>query len=120
MQDKMKIGALDLRVDIGYAKEYMEAAWNILQQTQPRDFIISTGETHTIKELIDVAFKEVGLNPEGLVEIDPAFARPGKQVELVGNIIKAKQAFGFNPAIKFKELIKILIKHKQEEIGNTP
>lgn len=119
LQHKMTIGALDLRVDIGYAKEYMEAAWQIMQQNTPDDFIISTGETHTIKEFIDEAFKQAGLNSEGLVEIDPTFARPGKQVELVGDITKARKAFGFSPKIKFAELIRILIEHKQKEIDKT-
>ena len=116
MQDKIFVGALDLPVDIGYAKEYMEAAWRIMQQDKPEDFIISTGETHTIKELIDEAFNQVGLNPESLVEIDPKFSRPGKQIELVGDISKAREKINFYPKIKFKELIKILIDHHLNEI----
>ena len=116
IQDKMTIGALDLPVDIGYAKEYMEAAWKIMQYDKPEDFVISTGESHLIQELVDEAFGLVGLNPKGLVEIDPKFARPGKQVELVGDISKAREKLGFEPKVKFKELIKLLIEHKQREI----
>jgi len=116
MQDKLYIGSLDLPVDIGYAKEYMETAWKIMQHDQPEDFIISTGETNTIREIIDEAFSQVGVNPQGRVEIDPKFARPGKQVELVGDITKAKEKIGFDPKVKYKELIKILIEEKQREI----
>jgi len=115
-QERLALGSLELPVDIGYAREYMEAAWKILQLDEPDDFIISTGETHTIGEIVDEAFRQVGVNPEGLIVIDPAFARPGKQAVLVGDIGKAKRKLGFEPKIKFVELIRILIASYREEI----
>ena len=117
MQKDLSVGCLDLPVDIGYAKEYMETAWKIMQQEKPDDFIISTGETHTIKEYIDETFKQLGIETEEKIKIDPKFARPGKQVGLMGDIGKAKKTFGFEPKIKFKELINILIKSKLDEFN---
>ena len=75
------------------------------------DFIISTGETHTIEEYVNEAFRQVGINPDGKIKIDPNFARPGKQPIWVGDISKAEDMIGFNPKVKFKELIKIIIDH---------
>jgi len=115
VQKELSVGCLDLPIDIGYAKEYMETAWKIMQLDKPDDFIISTGETHTIKEYIDEAFFQLGIESEGRIKIDLQFARPGKQVELMGDISKAKKVFGFEPKVKFKELINILIKSKLNE-----
>ncbi len=115
-QKELSIGSLDLPVDIGYAEEYMEAAWKIMQLDKPDDFIISTGETHTIKEYIEEAFKQVKVNPEGKIKLDPKFARPGKKTVFVGDISKARELIGFNPKIKFKELIAILIDAAKKEI----
>ncbi len=117
LQDKLRIGSLDLRVDIGYAEDYMEAAWKIMQLDKGEDFIISTGKTYTIGELIDEAFSQVGIKKEGLIEIDPNFARPGKQVELVGDITKAKIKIGWEPKVNSKELIRILIKSEMSKLN---
>tara|TARA_Y100000310_G_scaffold204358_1_gene204622 strand:- start:10587 stop:12752 length:2166 start_codon:yes stop_codon:yes gene_type:complete len=115
-QDKLMIGALDLPVDIGYAKEYMETAWKIMQADEPEDFIVSTGESSLIRDLIDEAFKQVGVDPKGKVEIDPNFARPGKQIELVGDITKAKEKLGFEIKTTTKDLIKILIDDQMKRV----
>ena len=114
-QKQIALGSLDMSVDIGYAKEFMEAAWQIMQQENPDDYVIGTGEGRTIREFLEEAFAQVGLKTEGLVTIDPKFVRPGKQPTLIGDITKAKEAFGFNPKIKFKELIKILIENQLKE-----
>jgi GDPmannose 4,6-dehydratase len=122
----MSLGCLDLEVEMGHAKEYMETAWKIMQLEKADDFVISTGETHTIREYVEEAFSQVnieikwegeGLDEKGfnkitneeIITINPKFARPGKIRALVGDITKAKETFGFEPKIKFKELIRKLI-----------
>lgn len=108
-QDKFTLGDLSLRIDWGYAREYMEAAWQILQLEKPDDFIIATGEAHSVKEFVDKAFSVVGLKSEQHVVIDQSLVRPTKTSALIGDIAKAKQAFDFNPRYKFKELVKLMV-----------
>jgi len=108
-QDKLTLGDLSLRIDWGYAREYMEAAWQILQLEKPDDFIIATGEAHSVKEFVDKAFSVVGLKSEQHVVIDQSLVRPTKTSVLIGDIAKAKQAFDFNPRYKFKELVKLMV-----------
>lgn len=117
MQKKLYLGDLSTKVDFGYAPEYMEAAWKIMQQEKPDDFIICTGETHSIKEFLEEAFKQVGLNAEDYVEYDRQFERPGKTGDLVGDYSKATRTFGYQPKVKFKEIIKMLIENDLKEIG---
>jgi len=116
LRDKLEVGDLNLKVDWGYAKEYMEAAWNILQLDKPDDFIICTGEVHSLKEFLDGAFKKVGLDYKDYVQVNPKFIRGAKTSTLCGNYSKAKKAFGFEPKVKFKEIIKMLIEHDIEEV----
>jgi GDP-mannose 4,6-dehydratase len=116
LQKKLYLGDLSTRVDFGYAPEYMEAAWNIMQLTNPEDFVICTGETHSVKEFLEETFKQVGLNANDYVEYDKQFERPGKTGDLVGDFSKATRAFGYQPKIKFKELIKMLIENDLKEV----
>jgi GDPmannose 4,6-dehydratase len=109
LQDKLVLGDLDARIDWGYAKEYMEAAWNIMQQPKPDDFIIASGEAHSVRELLDEAFGFLNLNPDKYVEIDQSLLRPAKTGLLIGDTSKAKNAFGFEPKVKFKDLVKIMV-----------
>ena len=111
LQDKLYLGDLSAEVDFGYAREYMEAAWNIMQLDAPDDFIICTGETHSIKELLIQTFTRLGLDHEEHVEFDDRLVRPGKTSRLVGDYSKANKTFGFEPKVKFNELIDILIEH---------
>ncbi len=111
LQDKVHLGNLDLEVDFGYAPEYMEAAWNMLQQEKPDDYIICTGESHPIKEWLYEAFRQVGLNAEEYWVHDARFARPSSTSALIGDTTKARNAFGFNPNVKFKELVKLMVEH---------
>jgi len=115
LQNKLLLGNLDTKIDFGYAKEYMEAAWNIMQLEKPDDFIICTEETHSVKEFLEEAFKAVGLNSSDYVEFDPRFARPGNTSSLIGDTSKARKMFGFNPKYKFKELVKLMVEHDLEE-----
>ena len=109
LQKELVLGNLEAQIDWGYAKEYMEAAWQILQQPQGDDFIIATGEIHSVKEWLQEAFALVGLDPERYVRFDQRFMRKADTSLLVGDTSKAKKAFGFEPKVKFKELVKIMV-----------
>lgn len=113
-QDKLVLGDLSARIDWGYSKEYMEAAWQILQLDQPDDFIIATGEAHSVKEWVDRAFAVVNLKPDNYVVTDPSLMRPAKTSTLIGDITKAKKAFGFDPKVKFEELVKLMVEADME------
>ena len=108
-QDRLVLGDLTAKIDWGYSKEYMEAAWQILQQDKPDDFIIATGEVHSIEEFVNEAFSYVDLDPTKYVSSNKKFFRPTKTGVLRADISKARNTFGFDPKIKFKELIKIMI-----------
>ncbi|EKE05037.1 MAG: hypothetical protein ACD_19C00426G0059 [uncultured bacterium] len=106
---KVALGNLEAKRDWGFARDYCEAMYLILQADEPDDFVIATGETHTIRELCEVAFKYVGLNYEDFVVIDKRFIRPTETGPLVGNPTKAKKILGWEPKTKFKELVKMMV-----------
>lgn len=108
-QDTLTLGDMSAQIDWGYAREYMEAAWNILQLPKPDDFIIATGEAHSVKEFVDAAFRSANLDPEKHVTTDKKFFRPAANNVLIGDASKAKKAFGFNPKIKFNELVRLMV-----------
>ena len=89
----------------------MEAAWNIMQLDYSGDFIISTGEAHTVKDFLNEAFSIVNLNPDDYVEFDPKYARPSDTSLLIGDTSKAEKAFGFRPKVRFKELVKLMLEN---------
>lgn len=109
LQDKLMLGDLDAKIDWGYAKEYMEAAWSIMQLKEPDDFIISTGEVHSVREFAETAFKFVGLDYKDYVLTDEKLLRPANTSVLVGDISKAKNAFQYEPKVKITELIRIMV-----------
>lgn len=109
LQDKLYLGNLDSKRDWGYAKEYIEAMWLMLQQDKPDDYVIATNETHTIKEFLEEAFKHAGLDWEDYVEIDSRYFRPAEVDLLIGDYAKAKKVLGWEPKTKFKELVKIMV-----------
>lgn len=115
LQDKLYLGDMDAKIDFGFAGEFMEAAWNILQLEKPDDFVIGTGEAHSVREFVDEAFRLVGLNAQDYVEVDPKLLRPGKTSTLVADYSKAKKAFGYEPKVKYKDLVKIMIDHDLQE-----
>ena len=128
LQDKLYLGNLNAKRDWGYAKDYIECMWLILQADYADDFVIATGEMHTVREFVDLAFKEVdielkwigeGVNEKGidkntgkvLVEVDEKFFRPAEVDQLLGNPQKAKEKLGWNPTkTSFKELVKIMVR----------
>jgi len=108
-QDKLVLGDLEARVDWGFARDYMEAAWSILQLDSPNDFVIATGETHSVGEFADEAFKVVNLDSSKYIESSKKYMRQTKTSELKGDISKAKSIIGFEPKVKFAELVKLMV-----------
>ena len=113
-QKELSLGNLDAKIDFGYAKEYMEAAWTIMQQEKADDYIVCTGELHTVREWLEEAFSVVGLNANDYLKFDPRFARPGNTGVLDGDNSKLR-SIGFEPKIKFKELVKLMVEHDLRE-----
>ena len=108
-QDKLYLGDIDAQLDFGFAGEYMEAAWNIMQLDKPDDFVIGTGEAHSVREFVEEAFNVVGLKAADYVEIDKKLLRPGRTSTLVADYSKAKSVFGYEPKVRYKELVKIMV-----------
>ena len=109
LQDKLFLGNLDAKRDWGYAKEYVEAMWLMLQQDQPDDYVIATGETHTIREFCEAAFGHVGLDWQKYVEFDKRYMRPSEVDILIGDAAKAKRILGWEPKTKFKQLAQLMV-----------
>lgn len=109
VQDKLYLGNIDSKRDWGYAKEYVEAMWLMLQQDEPDDYVIATNETHTIREFLEAAFSHVGLKWEDYVEIDQRYFRPAEVDLLIGDPAKAKKKLGWEPKTTFKELAELMV-----------
>jgi GDPmannose 4,6-dehydratase len=116
LANELKLGNLDARRDWCYAKDAVYAMWLMLQQEQPDDYIIASGTTHSVRELVECAFNCVGLNWQDYVSVDPAFYRPDEAVELVGSIDKAQKNLGWQPQYSFEQLIELLVDHDLKEI----
>jgi GDPmannose 4,6-dehydratase len=116
IEKKLYLGNLDAKRDWGYAKEYVEAMWLMLQQEQPDDFVIATGRTHSIREFLEVAFAYVDLNWEEFVEIDPKYFRPTEVDLLCGDATKAKKILGWEPKTSFEDLIKLMVDSDIKEL----
>ena len=106
---KLGLGNLDAKRDWGFAADYVEAIWLMLQQPTPDDFVIATGETHTVRDFVEMAFNHVGLDWREHVVIDPAFVRPAEVDILIGNPAKAKKGLGWEPKVKFKQLVEMMV-----------
>ncbi|HEY8205467.1 MAG TPA: GDP-mannose 4,6-dehydratase [Pyrinomonadaceae bacterium] len=109
LDHKLYLGNLEAKRDWGYAKEYVEAMWLMLQQDEPEDYIVATGETHSVREFLEEAFSCVGLDWRDYVEIDPKYYRPAEVDLLMGNAAKAKAKLGWEPKTTFKELVRIMV-----------
>jgi GDPmannose 4,6-dehydratase len=109
LADELALGNLDAERDWGYAKDYVEAMWLMLQQDEPDDYVIGTGEAHSVRELVDVAFDHVGLDPKQYVRIDPRFLRPAEVEHLVGDSSKAREKLGWEPRTSFDELVRLMV-----------
>jgi GDPmannose 4,6-dehydratase len=133
IQDKLYLGNLDAKRDWGFAKDYVEAMWLMLQQEKPDDYVIATGETYSVKEFTELTFKELGIDiiwqgkgveevgidastGKIIVEIDPKYYRPTEVDILIGDASKAREKLGWQPKIKLDELVKIMVKFDEEEL----
>jgi len=132
-QEKMYLGNMDAKRDWGYAKEFVEGMWLMLQKQTPADYVLATNETHTVREFVEFVFQHVGINiiwkgkneneigvdavsGKTLVEIDPRYFRPTEVDILIGDYSKAKKELGWEPIIKFKELVKLMIDADWEKV----
>jgi len=109
LQEKLFLGNLEAKRDWGYAPEYVEAMWRMLQQDKPEDYVVATGETHTVQEFLDVAFARAGLDPKKHVAFDERYLRPAEVDLLIGDASKAKKKLGWEPRVKFKDLAGIMV-----------
>jgi GDPmannose 4,6-dehydratase len=109
LDKELRLGNLDAKRDWGFAGDYVEAMWLMLQQNKPDDYVIATGETHTIREFVELAFRYAGLNYKKYVVIDKSFYRPAEVNILMGDYSKAKKKLGWRPRVKFKELVKMMV-----------
>src|SRR3974377_318556 len=109
LQEKLFLGNLDAKRDWGYAKEYVEAMWLMLQQAKADDYVIATNETHSVREFLDIAFGHVGLDWKKYVEIDPRYYRPTEVDLLIGDYSKAKKKLGWEPKARFVDLAKLMV-----------
>src|SRR5947209_8648410 len=109
LADRLKMGNLDAQRDWGYAGDYIRAMWLMLQQPEPDDYVIATGETHGINELLDVAFDYVGLDWKKYVEIDPKLVRPAEVDYLCGDASKARRGLGWTPKVNFRQLVEMMV-----------
>ncbi len=109
LQEKLFLGNLDAKRDWGFAGDYVEAMWRMLQAPEPDDYVIATGETHSIRELLDVAFGRLDLEWKRFVEIDPRYIRPAEVDLLQGDASKAKAKLGWEPKVRFRELVEMMV-----------
>jgi GDPmannose 4,6-dehydratase len=112
--DKVKLGNLEAKRDWGYAGDYVRAMWLMLQQEEPRDYVVATGISHSVRDLVEVAFGSVGLNWEDHVEIDPDLMRPADVDHLLGDSSKAHEILGWKPEVDFEKLIEMMVRHDIE------
>lgn len=117
LQKELYMGNLDAKRDWGYAKEYVEAMWLMLQHDKPDDYVIATGETHSVREFLEEAFKYVGLDYKKYVKFDERYLRPAEVDVLIGDASKAKKQLGWKPKTTFKELVKIMVDADVEELN---
>ena len=116
-QKKLYLGNLDSKRDWGYAKDYVRAMWLMLQQDAPDDYVVATGETHSIRDFLDVAFNHVNLDWQDYVEFDPRYLRPAEVDILIGDPTKAKEKLGWELSVTFEGLVKLMVEADLEAVG---
>ena len=118
-QKKIYMGNLDSKRDWGYAKDYVKAMWLMLQKDQPDDYVIATGETHSVREFLELAFNYVNLNWQDYVEFDERYLRPSEVDLLIGDSTKARQNLGWAPSVTFEELVSLMVEADLQAVGHT-
>ena len=109
LENKLRLGNLEARRDWGYAEDYVKAMWLMLQQDEPDDFVIATGETHSVKEFAELAFRLAGLDLQEFLVVDESFYRPADVHLLIGDCSKGKKILGWEPDVKFEELVRLMV-----------
>ncbi|RMF23067.1 MAG: GDP-mannose 4,6-dehydratase, partial [Deltaproteobacteria bacterium] len=117
LQDKLRLGNLDACRDWGYAADYVTAMWQMLQQDEPDDYVVATGETHSVREFVERAFARVGLDWREHVEIDPALIRPAEVDQLIGDASKARRVLGWEPSVTFEGLVNLMVDADMETVA---
>jgi len=121
LQDTLLLGNLEAHRDWGFAGDYVRAMWLMLQQPTPDDFVVATGVSHSVKDLVRVAFAHAGLDWEKHVRVDPRFLRPAEVDHLIGNAAKARQVLGWAPSVDFEGLVGMMVDSDIEKLsGITP
>jgi GDPmannose 4,6-dehydratase len=120
LMDSLKLGNLDARRDWGFAGDYVRAMWLMLQQDTPGDYVIATGESHSVRELVQAAFGHAGLNWEDHVTIDPTLIRPAEVDLLVGDASRATKALGWSPSVSFPQLVAMMVDADLERLSKAP
>ncbi|MBE8997111.1 MULTISPECIES: GDP-mannose 4,6-dehydratase [unclassified Nostoc] len=118
-QKKIYMGNLDSKRDWGYAKDYVKAMWLMLQQDKPDDYVIATGETHSVREFLELAFSYVNLNWQDYVEFDERYLRPSEVDLLIGDATKARQNLGWKTSVTFEELVSLMVEADLQALGHT-
>ena len=113
-QSELRMGNLDARRDWGFARDYMEGAWQMLQGDEPDDYVLATGETHSVEEFLEEAFTYAGLDWHDYVTIDPRYFRPSEVDILIGDYSKAKEQLGWEPTVRFQELVRMMVDADRE------
>ena len=111
LDEELPMGNLEAQRDWGFAGDYVRAMWLMLQQDKPEDFVVSTGKTHSVRELLEVAFGHLGLDPSNHVKVDERFIRPADVDQLVGDATKAREQLGWEPRVTFEGLIEMMVDH---------
>ena len=119
LEKKLYLGNLKAKRDWGFAGDYVEAMWLMLQQDKPDDYVVATGESHSVEECLDVSFGVLGLDWKKYVEIDPRYFRPTEVDHLHGDPSKAKRVLGWNPKVSFKALIEMMVKADEEDVRTS-
>lgn len=117
LADRLTVGNLDASRDWGYAADYVRAMWLMLQQDQPDDFVVGTGESHTCREFIEIAFAHVGLDPDRYLQPDPTLLRPAEVDHLVADASKAREVLGWQPTVSFPELVRLMVDADLARLG---
>jgi GDPmannose 4,6-dehydratase len=124
IEKKLYLGNLEAKRDWGYAPEYVEVMWRMMQLEEPGDFVVATGETHTVREFVETAFEHAGLEWERSVEIDPRYFRPTEVDVLLGDASKAERELGWRPNVKFRDLVRLMVdadwKLLQDQLDGRP
>ena len=117
---ELRLGNLDARRDWGFAGDYVDCMWRMLQQPEPGDYVVGTGVTHSVRDLVELAFGRAGLDWEEHVTIDPAFVRPAEVDVLLANPAKAQDALGWEPTVSFEQLVHMMVDADLERLGRRP